>query len=465
MLLVRTDRIDAAGDVLAAGRQRQKSLLLGFSDAHKRSVLPSSEHRNAFDALVQQSDAAAAAVDGGDKDAATAAVKQVARGMQQLNCDADSIITPPFLRKARRKFAIINGVAAPSGGGGGAVSLMSHGTFVRDMSMLHYYLLAHGYDSVMTTLGECMGDVYAAAATPHLAACTDRQFIVFAPHLIDKAPQLYAHLPPGSVLVQTEQIRDAKCEMCGAAYVSLLKDARFALWDFSPANERTLVDGMGIAKQRISYLPYGFVPQLAHQGYAVVDEDVDVAFFGLMNARRFKVLHALEALGYDCVFVEGVYPHERDFIMSRAKVVLNIHYYAAKSLEINRIYAALSMGKLVVSERSSDPATDERWAHGVVFASDGDDMVRLVDEYLKSPAKRNARRRAATDMLLDADYSAQMTRLIEPFNDACVRGAACTTALASEYAKARQRKLRRRRRRRGDGDGKAQRKKKKALLL
>jgi hypothetical protein len=34
-----------------------------------------------------------------------------------------------------------------------------------------------------------------------------------------------------------------------------------------------------------------------------------------------------------------------------------VHYYASKALEINRIYAAVSLGRVVVSEPSADADT------------------------------------------------------------------------------------------------------------
>jgi hypothetical protein len=66
----------------------------------------------------------------------------------------------------------------------------------------------------------------------------------------------------------------------------LLKEKRFLIWDFSRSNERVLKDKYGVGSDRLAFLPYGFTPQLdaAAPAFANLDDDVDVAFFGLMNA-------------------------------------------------------------------------------------------------------------------------------------------------------------------------------------
>jgi hypothetical protein len=49
-------------------------------------------------------------------------------------------------------------------------------------------------------------------------------------------------------------------------------------------------------------------------------------------------------------FLAGVYREERDRLIARAKVVLNMHYYDARVFEIVRVSYLLSNEKAVVAE-------------------------------------------------------------------------------------------------------------------
>lgn len=58
-----------------------------------------------------------------------------------------------------------------------------------------------------------------------------------------------------------------------------------------------------------------------------------------------------------------IFDDDRDFVMRRTACLLNIHTDENSSLEVHRINYALSVGRCVLSERSTtDPALDERYA-------------------------------------------------------------------------------------------------------
>lgn len=92
------------------------------------------------------------------------------------------------------------------------------------------------------------------------------------------------------------------------------------MWDYSAANVARLA-ALGVAALHV---PIGYHPVLARIERAA--EDLDVLFYGSLNERREAVLDGLEARGLQVASVFGVYGAERDALIARAKLVLNVHY-------------------------------------------------------------------------------------------------------------------------------------------
>ena len=82
------------------------------------------------------------------------------------------------------------------------------------------------------------------------------------------------------------------------------------------------------------------------------DKDIDVLFYGAVNERRARVLEAIEAAGARLKTVTGVYAAERDAMVARSRIVLNLHYYPMKILETVRVSYLLNNGCFVLSEES-----------------------------------------------------------------------------------------------------------------
>lgn len=78
-----------------------------------------------------------------------------------------------------------------------------------------------------------------------------------------------------------------------------------------------------------------------------VEKDIDVLFYGGINERRKNALN-----GIMCMKVDNVWNDDMQKLISRAKTVLNIHYYEPNCFETFRINEALSHNCNVVSEHS-----------------------------------------------------------------------------------------------------------------
>ena len=164
--------------------------------------------------------------------------------------------------------------------------------------------------------------------------------IILNPHLLgDDASR---SLPPGTILCNFEQVHGDSSWM-KLVYVDLVR--RHVTWDYSRRNvaawQRYVPDA------RVLHVPLGYVPELTRIPGGV--EDIDVLFYGSLNERRERVLKGLEAKGLRVVSAIK-FGAERDELIKRAKLVLNVHYYDSKIFEMPRVAYLIANRKAVVSE-------------------------------------------------------------------------------------------------------------------
>ena len=192
--------------------------------------------------------------------------------------------------------------------------------------------------------------------------------IVFGSHLLHSSTLF----PPGTILYNLEQV--------GAANVTednFRLYGKHALWDYSAANVRKLKElGLDAA-----LVPIGYAETLTR--IAPVEEDIDVLFYGAMNQRRADIIQELRYRGANVVALEGIYGAERDAMIARAKLVLNIHYYETSVFESARMVYLLANKKCVLSEDSVDPD----FVGGLVFAP-YDELVDACRVLLGDEEKR-----------------------------------------------------------------------------
>lgn len=121
----------------------------------------------------------------------------------------------------------------------------------------------------------------------------------------------------------------------------------FTVWDYSKRNLEKLQErGCG---DHLYYVPIGYVPELTCIEKDPI-QDIDVLFYGSMNSRREQIIEELKENGLNVVSLFGIYGEERDAMISRAKLIINIHFYDSSILEIVRIAYLLANHKAVVAE-------------------------------------------------------------------------------------------------------------------
>src|SRR5262249_4420137 len=128
-------------------------------------------------------------------------------------------------------------------------------------------------------------------------------------------------------------------------------------------------------------------------------EEMEVRFYGAYSARRLRLLARLERRGWSVARSNGVYGEERDALVARARIVLNVHYYEQSRLEVPRCFYLMANGRFILSETSPD-AAETGLDSGIAFAS-YEGLEEACARYLERPAGR-ARVAAAARELLPA---------------------------------------------------------------
>ncbi len=113
---------------------------------------------------------------------------------------------------------------------------------------------------------------------------------------------------------------------------------RFRVWDFCEENARHLERAY---RRPIHYFKMFYVDSLTRIP-DIEEQDIDVLFYGSFNQRRSAVLDALVARGLRVEARFGVFGNELEHLISRSKVVINIHYYDNGRLELIRIFDLLA---------------------------------------------------------------------------------------------------------------------------
>jgi hypothetical protein len=159
--------------------------------------------------------------------------------------------------------------------------------------------------------------------------------------------ELERRLPRGSIIFNLEQFT-AGSRWTTKAYARRLMT--FPVWDYSPRNIAWMKDAYGIDAVLVRL---GYVPEMTHLDRDS-PRDIDVLFYGSMNERREQAIAALQAAGVRVTTLNWIFGRERDQAISRAKCILNVHYYTPASLEVARLGYLFANRRAVVSERGPE---------------------------------------------------------------------------------------------------------------
>ncbi len=254
------------------------------------------------------------------------------------------------------------------------------------------YAHSEAFREVAEGLASALGSLGHAAVLGENTFDPSATNVVLGAHLLPEAEALA--LPASTVVYNLEQLGGAELP---AWYPALA--ARMRVWDYSELNlpfwERVA------CLQPVQVVPVGFAAALDRIANAA-GQDIDVLFYGSINERRRAVLLRLEAAGVRVHHAFGVYGAERDRLIARSKLVLNVHFYESKVFEVVRVSYLLANGKAVVTE----PSPDLGGLAGGVAVFPYDELVRGCLDFLANDEARKVLELRARMLFRERDQAA-----------------------------------------------------------
>ena len=201
----------------------------------------------------------------------------------------------------------------------------------------------------------------------------DAKNILIGFHLLDI--KYVSQLPKNSILINAEQF------LGGTPWNENILHwiQSFEVWDYSTQNIE-FFKAQGI--ENIKYLELGYQSELSRIEIKAV-QDIDVLFYGSINDRRAKVLDALKNSGLNVHTIFGIYGKDRDDLIARSKLVLNLHYYDSEIFEVVRVFYLLSNSIPVVGEINPSTVVSDVYKNsvlGVPYQELVNTCIRLVKD-------------------------------------------------------------------------------------
>ena len=181
--------------------------------------------------------------------------------------------------------------------------------------------------------------------------------------------EVIAKLPSNTILLNTEQISDDTKDWGPGLAKNLQWVKNFETWDYSIKNI-TSFQRLGI--DSIKHVKLGYQKELVR--IVKAPKDIDILFYGAINERRAQVLDGLRAHGLNVAAVHGLYGQERDNLIGRSKVVLNMHFYKSQIFESVRVFYLLANSVAVVGEVNPETSIDPHILEAI-YASNYDNLI------------------------------------------------------------------------------------------
>ena len=172
------------------------------------------------------------------------------------------------------------------------------------------------------------------------------KIIVLGAHLLND--NLIEDIPENTIIFNTEQI-ESITENWKKKILNLARK-NIIFWDYSQYNLDYLSKTINI-KGKLFQI--GYQKELNRINHNI-DKNIDVLFYGSINARREHIINKLKDRKINVKTLFGVYGKERDDLIAKSKLILNMHMYDSKIFEIVRVFYLLSNSIPVISEVGSD---------------------------------------------------------------------------------------------------------------
>lgn len=238
-------------------------------------------------------------------------------------------------------------------------------TIIRPFNFLHASVFNEVRESVAWALAE-LGHV-ANCSENHIVADPSVTNIIFGAEYLAEEQEF----PPNTIVYNLEQ----PVHFNWAKILRLVKKNGLTLWNCFKTPESI-------------HVPVGYTPNLTRIPDNTVGSDIDVLFYGSLTARRIYCLAKLREAGLRVYVSTGMYGGGRDALISKAKVVLNVHHDDRNLFEIVRVSYLMANSKCVVSEISKDD-DDYKELHPGFLRVPYDEITRACQETLRYSTTEN----------------------------------------------------------------------------
>lgn len=154
----------------------------------------------------------------------------------------------------------------------------------------------------------------------------------------------FQRIPKNSILYNLEQPSHPHM----AKVRRLAKESGCQVWDYS---HRSIAEWKSEGIDAV-HVPIGYTPNLTRIQHS--EPDIDVLFVGWITERRRSIIDQLKSSGINVYSSASCYGGARDNLISRSKVVLNVHHDGRDRFEIVRCSYLMANAKCIVTESSSD---------------------------------------------------------------------------------------------------------------
>jgi len=201
-------------------------------------------------------------------------------------------------------------------------------------------------------------------------------------------PQMFEKLPGLYIAFQMEQ--SVSSRWFNKDYFQTLENA-MAVMDYSKTNIRFLQETGKLHYKQVFWTPISNVNEFRSEINTDRKPKYDVAFYGDPNNERRQAFLSSLKQDFSVLVVSEVFGDALYKELSKARLIVNIHYYENALLETTRLYECLSLGFNVVSESSSDQIEHSVLAPYVNFTPIGDieAMKTAIKSELMGSTSRN----------------------------------------------------------------------------
>jgi len=275
------------------------------------------------------------------------------------------------------------------------------------------YVHSSAFSEIAETLIASFGNLGIACGFSENEYNVDSINIILGAHLIDS--NSYSKIPRDSIIYNFEQLAE-ESPWVTSGYMRLITG--FRVWDYSLRNMQFLEKYE--LKYPIVHMPVGYAREMSRIEKAA-EQDIDVLFYGSLNTRRGRILDELSDLGYRVERLCGVYGTQRDEWIARSKLILNIHYYKSKILEIARVSYLLANKKAVVSECDAYTEVEPGFEEALALVPYGD-LVGECQHILKNSALRKEYEAKGFEIMSQRDQTLYLEGVVESLKREQLKG-------------------------------------------